>query len=324
MSYWDATTCGRRRRFVVRILSAKGSYPDLTLVRPDAIFKATESLVYTVVPSEPTTEFGYTELQWADVGEIRFWGAVAFAIPEGEGSYSFYPVGEGYEYRRSAWVERMTPSLADRFAERLAAAGPPQKHDLHWRAPDPDEVSALYDALLQADKVLLRGVNCYLKAHMLWKHHWFMEEMGINLYISLEAGLATLRRRFSAQEQRDVSYREVKEHIRQTFTYGDALVDFWDDCRDDRHIVIHPDCDLGPDVMHPPWADDHYEMFDPMLSLYRYILIGKSRPTFEEITVARDAKLGQRDTDAVLEAEAVARPADAVTNAVDDAVGGDD
>jgi len=288
----DATACGRRRRFVVRILSAKGSYPNLTLVRPDAIYKATSSLVYTVVPSEPTTEFGYSELQWADVGEIRFWGAVAFAISEGQGFYSFYPVGEGYEYARSAWVQRMTPDLADRLAERLAAAGPPQEHELHWQRPNVAEVSALHDALLQADKVLLRGVNCYLKAHMLWKHAWFMEEMGINLYIALEAGLSTMRRTFSAQAKRDVSYREVKDHIRETFTCGDALVDFWDDCRDDRHIAIHPDCDLGPEVMHPPWADDLYEMFDPMLSLYRYILIGKLRPTLEEITGHPDPSVG--------------------------------
>ena len=59
---------------------------------------------------------------------------------------------------------------------------------------------------------------------------------------------------------------------------------YWEDCRDDRNIVIHPDCDLGAQVMHPRSADDIYELFDPMLSLYRYILLGKPRPTFEEIT----------------------------------------
>ncbi len=281
MAYFDPKVrCDCRRRFIVRVLDAKGSYPDFTFVRPDAIFSATPSLVYTVTPSEPTNEYEWTtELQWADIGEIRFWGALAFGIPEGQGVFSFYPTGEGYEYPRTLWTECLSADLAARCAHRLAAAGPPQTHRLHWHRPVPQEISALYDALLQADKVLLRGVNCYLKAHMLWKHAWFAEEMGTNLYIAVEAGLATLRRRFSAQQGRDVSYREVKEHLRMTFTCGDALVEYWEECRDDRNIVMHPDCDLGPEVMHPPYADDIWELFDPMLSLYRYILIGKPRPS---------------------------------------------
>jgi hypothetical protein len=40
--------------------------------------------------------------------------------------------------------------------------------------------------------------------------------------------------------------------------------------------------------MHPRSADDIWELFDPMLSLYRYILIGEVRPTYEEITGRTD------------------------------------
>jgi hypothetical protein len=32
--------------------------------------------------------------------------------------------------------------------------------------------------------------------------------------------------------------------------------------------------------MHPMVADDIYELLDPMLSLYRYLLLGEPRPTF--------------------------------------------
>jgi hypothetical protein len=279
-SFDPEVRCGCRRRFIVRILDAKGSYPNFSLIRPDAIYKATPSLVYTVAPSEPTNDYGWTELQWADVGEIRLWGALAFSIPEGKGFFDFYPAGEDWQSPRAVWAARLNPERVDRFAERIASSSPPQVHKLHRHRPDSEEISALYDALLQADKVLLRGVNCYLKAHMLWKHSWFREEMGINLYIALEAGLATIRNRLSRQAGRQVSYRDVMDHIRATFSFGDALVDFWDDCRDDRNIVIHPDADLGPQVMHPPYADDLYDMFDPMLSLYRYIIIGKRRPSF--------------------------------------------
>lgn len=300
MSYWEESGCGRRRRFQLRLLSEpqRGAccYPRVTFHHRNALYRATESLVYSVVLSEPPNEYGYNELAWANIGEIRLWGALAFAIAEGRGFYSFHPSEERNEAELSGgsiWAENLDVAAADRYAQRLASRMPKQQHELHWVAPDAGEIAALYDALLQADNVLLRGVNCYLKSHILWRHPLFMEEMGINLYIALEAGLATLRRRFSAQAGRDVSYRDVHDHIRKTFTYGDALVDYWEDCRDDRHIVIHPDCDLGAEVMHPRNADDIYELFDPMLSLYRYILLGKPRPTFEEITGRPDPNVNR-------------------------------
>src|SRR5207244_3061423 len=85
-----------------------------------------------------------------------------------------------------------------RVAERVAAEHKPQSHHLHWVKPNVEEIGALYGALQRADNVLLRGVNCYLKAHLLWGYPFFDEEMGINLYISLEAGLSVIRRRLSA------------------------------------------------------------------------------------------------------------------------------
>jgi hypothetical protein len=276
--------CGRRRRFVVRVLSARGSYPLQSFAHRDALYCANPSLVFTAVPSEPPNEWGWNELAWADIGEIRFWGALAFAIPEGAGFYGFYPVDEYCDIPAAIWSERLDPAVAERLASRAASKMTPQNHDLHWHRPDPGEIRALYDALLGADNLLLRGVNCYLKSHMLWKHRMFAEEMGINLYIALEAGLSVLRRRLSVAEGRDVSYQDVYDHIAERFTCGDALVGYWEDCRDDRNIVIHPACRLGPQVMHPRSADDIWELFDPMLSLYRYILIGKPRPTFEQIT----------------------------------------
>lgn len=56
------------------------------------------------------------------------------------------------------------------------------------------EVTKIYEALKSADVPLLRGVYCYLKAHLLWPHPFFKEEMGINLYIALEGGLRIIRK----------------------------------------------------------------------------------------------------------------------------------
>lgn len=280
----DGLYCGRRRKFVIRVLGALGSYPRVSFSSRGSLYNASPHLVFTAVPSEPPNEWGWNELAWADIGEIRLWGALAFSIPEGKGFYGFYPLEEASNTPTTIWAEQLNPSTVAKLAERAAATLTPQAHDLHWHRPDIAQVAKLYDALLSADNLLLRGVNCYLKSHMLWKHRLFAEEMGVNLYIALEAGLSVLRRRLSAQARRDVSYQDAYDHIREMFTCGDALVEYWEDCRDDRNVVIHPDCTLGPQVMHPRSADDIWELFDPMLSLYRYLLIGQPRPSYEELT----------------------------------------
>jgi hypothetical protein len=57
----ESVVCGRRRKFVLRVLSARGSYPDLSLEPNGALYHATASLVFTVVPSEPPNDRGWNE-----------------------------------------------------------------------------------------------------------------------------------------------------------------------------------------------------------------------------------------------------------------------
>ena len=116
---------------------------------------------------------------------------------------------------------------------------------------------------------------------MLWQHHFFTEEMGISLYIALKAGLATICRRLGEAAGRTSSYVDVFDFIRAKFTYGDVLADYWEDAHDDRNALLHPDNDFSPYVIQRMLADDIYELFDPMVSLYRYLLIGEARPQFD-------------------------------------------
>lgn len=172
-----------------------------------------------------------------------------------------------------------------RFAERLASKHRRQHHKPYLYPANAGDTSRLYEALLQSDNVLLRGVSCYLKSHLLWRTERITsvslsEEMAFNLYIALEAGLSVLRRRLSEQEQRRVSFDDVFRFVANTFSYGEGLAEYWRDCHDDRNALLHPDSIFGAYVMHPMVADDIYELLDPMQSLYRYLLLGELRPAF--------------------------------------------
>jgi hypothetical protein len=271
----DELIRGRRQYFIVTLLDPKGSYPRESIRLESALYVAAPEFRYTVTRAEPPNEFGFSEISWANLGELRFWAAMAFAIPEGQGFYYFCPA-------RSAHLcaSKLEESQAHRMAERLATEARVGTSTGHWVFPDVAEVAELYAALLQADQVILRGATCYLKSHLFWGT-LFMEEMCINLHISLEAGLTVLRKRLSETHGMPVSYDDVYDFIERHFTYGGALVEFWRDRRDDRNLLLHPDSFLGPYAIAPMRADDVYELLGPVLSLYRFLLIGANRPSFD-------------------------------------------
>jgi hypothetical protein len=106
---------GKRRRFALRVLSDQGRYPDIRFRAGDALYASSASLVYTVVPSEIDSDYGDSEIAWADIGEIRLWGAIAFSLVEGSGFFCFYPLSGQF-----VLAERADEEVVRRSAERIA------------------------------------------------------------------------------------------------------------------------------------------------------------------------------------------------------------
>jgi hypothetical protein len=291
MMDFDDLRRGSRKTFILRVLDTRGRYPNIRFRTQDALYVATESIVYSVVEASAPNKVGFSEIAWNDINEIRLWGALALSIKEGSGFYVFIPQYRLEEPRDcTIWLSDLREDVVSRVADRMAARMPPSRYQLHWLTPPLAEVNALYDALGKSEPAVLRGVNCFLKSLLIWslpEGGLLTEEIGLNLYVALEAGLSTIRRRMSVVAGHTVSYAETFEFVAIHFTAGEGLAEYWMDTHDDRNALLHPDNDFSPYVIQPMWVDDICELFDPMLSLYRYILLGEPRPTVEEITGRR-------------------------------------
>ena len=68
---FDDIRRGSRRVFILRVFDPRGTYPGLRFRAPNALYVPTASLVYSVVEAERPNEFGFSEIAWNDVNEIR-------------------------------------------------------------------------------------------------------------------------------------------------------------------------------------------------------------------------------------------------------------
>src|SRR5687767_3796519 len=122
-----------RRQFTVTILSDHGNYPNMQFRDRDCLFASSDSIVYTVAPTEEPNEFGFSEVAWTGVENLRLWGAIAFALREGLGFFSFYPLyGEGVPHLYATEIDE---AAVRRLVERYRAQMPTQNHELRRVGP---------------------------------------------------------------------------------------------------------------------------------------------------------------------------------------------
>ncbi len=284
---FDEVRRGRRRAYLLTVMDARGTYPNIDFRAPSAMYIARGDMVYSLVEAQAPNEFDLSEIHWNNLSEIRLWGALTLSIREGEGFYRFVPVHSREDELPATLIlsTSMREDLAERLVRRIAKKTPAREYDLHRVKPRAQEVQRLYDALGQANEAILRGVNCFMKSLLIWSlpaSGLLTEEIGFNLYISLEAGLSTIRRGLSGSLGRSASYNDVFDFIGANFTHGESLAEFWRETHGDRNALLHPDNDFSPYAIQPMSVDDIWELFDPMLTLYRYILLGELRPEFDK------------------------------------------
>lgn len=166
---FDLLRRGRRRPYRLTVMDTRGSYPSIQFRTSSAVYIARDDAVYSLVEATPPNEFGFSEIHWNNLSEIRLWGALALSIREGEGFYRFVPAQASEELPVSL-VLATSPrtDVAERLVGEMLKKAPGREYDLHWIKPDPLEVIRLYEALGEANDAILRGVNCFMKSLLIW------------------------------------------------------------------------------------------------------------------------------------------------------------
>ena len=280
-----------RHRVIVRLMDPRGYYPRSSFLTEHAIFVTSGSAVYSAVHALPDDNYLHSELSWATIEEIRLWATMALSCPENKGYHAIHPshlVASVDPLELPSWNladEDCQQELAGKLpiGDRYVSRGDLIPYQLHHYQPAAHDQIRLLRSIEHSEHTepeLVRGLVCFLKSAMLFDHWQFGEEAALAVFTAMEGALSTMRNRLSASASRPVSFEEVHSAIRSHIRYGDSLSQYFRDCWDKRIVLAHPDNKFGAEPIPFLAADDFYDTYKALVSVFRQLLIGEERPEY--------------------------------------------
>jgi hypothetical protein len=215
---------------------------------------------------------------WLYPEEVRLLATLALAIPEGRGSLRFAPldrVALDWSHSRPLSSDDLI-GVASAHAQDLAAKHGSAPIELGaWEAASDEWQLRVFEAIDLSDELLIRGLHCLLKANRLAGDRELSAEGYMNVSISREAALELVRRRLQAQGHSSPSFRDAHEYVTNNFRLGDHLANQLSYQHDLWVETKHPNSSFGPVWMPQLMADDLYETYEGLVSVYRHLLSGE-------------------------------------------------
>lgn len=267
----------------VRLLRPGFEYPNRSFKHHDALYYPSEDAVFIVTKRRPSSFSAnvFTEVAIWMPEEIRLLGTLALSIPEGGGRVTFAP-----------WYGLSIPEIpitSDLSSDNIIAACLESaiqlyaSHEDANRSPyvlretnrsDSDVEYNLFENIDPEDGLLLRGLYTLLKSQLLISSDLgFMEEAFMNLQISREAAFQIIRGHLQYIGNPKPSQQDVYNYIRLNFQMGEHLVKDLEMQHDSWLETKHPLSPFGAEWASSLMADDVFEPYDPLISIYRHIVL---------------------------------------------------
>jgi len=268
----------------VRLLRPGFEYPACGFKHHDALYYPCEDAVFLVTKRQPSN-YGdgvYTEVAIWNPDEIRLLGTLTLSVPEGGGIVVFAP-----------WHVSLLPHIplnsdlsSDNIIESCLEAAIAlraeneqsnrNKYILRTvNRSDPNIEKDLFENIDLGDSILMRGLYTLIKSSLLMHAYDFMEEAFMSLQISREAALQIIREHLHFSGNPNPSYRDAHDYIRSHFQMGEALVEYLEEQHEKWVEIKHPMSVYGAEWAPSLLADDIYETYECLISIYRHIVLGE-------------------------------------------------
>ena len=271
--------------FRVRLLSPLGRYPANNFCSESAALIISPDICFSIVKA-PRGDWGFSELDVVAAHEIPLFGSIILAGVAG--TPFLYPYPTAYCVLLESELEEINDQCilecksfllqhiqsnetypSDPFHKPTSLGG--MKYDLvPWNSgADVDRLNILHK-LERANPVVLRGVNCLLKARMSFQHGEFAEAACIYLWIALDAAHSLVLKKLREEGVANPTSKDAAKYFEKISGYETEWANFFEDDYEKRIRAIHPDNRFGAETIPEFLADDFIELNSVLIPLFHY------------------------------------------------------
>lgn len=263
----------------LRLFAPRAEYRAEPFFHSDAIYLSDAKFVAIAAKQHQENQGDIvSELIWLYPEEIRILAALALSVPEGHGSLRFFPssrirlpfslLDDLSSEKSLGMIREASLSLANDSGFESYALVDRKQSSIDFQLD-------LFESIDPSDDLLIRGLTCLLKAQRLIGDRELAQEAYINVSIAREAALEMIREHLEADGHNNPSFADAHDYLVEKFRAGEHLAEFllyqhrlWVETK-------HPKSALGPLWMPQLMADDFYETWEALVSVYRHILTGE-------------------------------------------------
>lgn len=287
--------------FRVRVFSSKGHYPRGVVASERTLFFADDDLVFSVVWSEPydqpSSNFPYSEMDWATPQETKFWASILLCEDADGPQIMLYP--QRYILSKmeqiadlaspethlelknqiSAEIENRRKREAFNFIE-----SPSSSYSLFESGANFDRQPQFFRNIAETDYVLLRGISCLIKSDMLSRYYEFAEEAVIVGFIALEASFSLVVERLKRDGVSNPTAHDAGKWLDDTFNRPIGIEPgerkYFEELYEQRVITMHPSSRFGECPYAPLMYDDLIDLRNDLREVFAYLVSGTHGPEF--------------------------------------------
>ncbi len=266
----------------LRVFDPSRAYLAQSFVRSEAAYLPSPTAVATVVKRSYGNLQGlWPEMLWLYPEEVRLLASIALSVPEDCGALHFAPHWDSVKLPLDLSVDLTDPDELQYLrveADAVAAHWFPER--LPYELRDAEDLGdadrqALFDGIDLADELMVRGLHCMLKSQHLNSNILFGEDAFINIQIAREAGLEMIREVLEEAGHSDPSFADAHQYISDNFKLGEPLAEYFGIQHERWVATRHPKSRFGPYWAAPIHADDFFETYAALVSLYRHLLLSE-------------------------------------------------
>ncbi|GAF84953.1 unnamed protein product [marine sediment metagenome] len=268
---------------VITILKPEFDYSLPSFVHRDALYYASDEIVFIATKRQAAnyTEDVFTEIAIWQPEEIQLFGAITLSRSRVEFATWHASVLDNSSLDTDLSSEDVINECIETAKNILIDNKEKTNHRYTTyikKHVDSDYEKLLFENIDVSWGLLLRGLYTLMKSELLMKmgnSHLFMEESFIDMQISCEAALAIIRGHLADSGISRPTPKDAYKYIESKSVPGLQFPEYLKDIYASWVETKHPLSDYGANWAPSIQADDVFETWDVLISIYRHIINDK-------------------------------------------------